>query len=133
MCHKGIVCVVLAGVWIGLVGARSSALSGEGPPPIASPPQALDPDPFYKQYLDCGGIPILASQRVAGAALHKAHELIRRMLAPVEVTGEMVIGIVERLAKVTIPHRDDAIHLIYKVRDRTFAPPKLRPPVHPGD
>ena len=64
-----------------LLGPCSSAGWCGEPPAITTPPETLDADPFYKQYLDCGGIPILASERVAGAALHKADELIGRMLA----------------------------------------------------
>ena len=49
--------------------------------PITAPPESLEADPFYKKYLDCGGLPILSSDRVADAALRRAAELIDHMLA----------------------------------------------------
>lgn len=78
---KGIGWMLLVGAWIAPLGLCSSAAACEELPPITAPPQTLSAGPFYKQYLDCGGIPILSSEKVAGAALHKAGDLIGRMLA----------------------------------------------------
>ena len=47
----------------------------------SAPPEALRIDPFYSQYVDAGGIPIVASARVEGAALADARRMITDMLA----------------------------------------------------
>ena len=44
-------------------------------------PESLKLEPFYKKHLDCAGIPIDTSERVADAALVRAGELISLMLA----------------------------------------------------
>jgi alpha-glucosidase len=48
---------------------------------VATPPQSLGADPFYRKYVSCGGIPILSSERVADAALLRASFLMNHMLA----------------------------------------------------
>jgi hypothetical protein len=44
-------------------------------------PASLGTYPFYKKYLDAGGIPIISSQNVSDAALYRARYLILQMLA----------------------------------------------------
>jgi len=80
-CQKTSLWVFAAGMLIAVLVACGSAEPAEEAPPITAPPQTLKVDPFYRKYLDCGGIPVLSSQRVADAALRKAAELIGRMLA----------------------------------------------------
>jgi hypothetical protein len=48
----------------------------------ASPPAALGVDPFYRQYVDAAGIPVLASARVDPAALYAAQAMVEGMLEP---------------------------------------------------
>ena len=48
---------------------------------VTTPPASLQADPFYRKHVDCGGIPILASERVADAALRRAAEIMDHMLA----------------------------------------------------
>lgn len=48
---------------------------------VKPPDPALKLDPFYKKFLDCGGIAIVASDRVPDVALHEAAYVIRQMLA----------------------------------------------------
>jgi len=50
-------------------------------PPITSPPESLELDPFYKKHIDSEGLPIVSSEKVADAALLKVHELTGKMLA----------------------------------------------------
>ena len=47
----------------------------------AAPPAALGLDPFYTQYVDAGGIPVLSSYRVDPQALYAARDMIAGMLA----------------------------------------------------
>ena len=42
---------------------------------LTSPPQSLELDAFYKKHVDAGGIPVIASERVADAALFRAAEV----------------------------------------------------------
>jgi hypothetical protein len=44
------------------------------------PPASLGLDPFYRKYLDAGGIPIVGSQRVPDQALALAREIVEAML-----------------------------------------------------
>ncbi|QWC55786.1 glycoside hydrolase [Erythrobacter sp. 3-20A1M] len=48
---------------------------------IGHPPRSLGLDPFYTQYLDAEGIPIVASSRVSRAALTDARDMVEGMLA----------------------------------------------------
>ena len=55
------------------------------PPPLLSPlsppPASLDLDPYYRKYLDAGGIPIVAPSDVDDAELYRARGTIDGMLA----------------------------------------------------
>ena len=48
---------------------------------LPRPPEGLGIDPFYDKYLDAGGIPIVASDRVADEALVDARRMVEDMLA----------------------------------------------------
>lgn len=48
---------------------------------IAAPPSALKLDPFYTQFVDAAGIPVVASAKVAPVALLFARDIMRDMLA----------------------------------------------------
>jgi len=48
-------------------------------PRVIPPPASLQCDPFYKKYLNCRGLPILASNRVPDKALLEANYVIRHM------------------------------------------------------
>lgn len=50
------------------------------PAVITVPPAALQLDPFYTQYLDAAGIPIVSSPKVPAEALLKAQEIVVAML-----------------------------------------------------
>ena len=48
---------------------------------LPSPPDSLGLDPFYEQYLDVEGLPIVASATVAAAAMLRAKDITDEMLA----------------------------------------------------
>jgi alpha-glucosidase len=48
-------------------------------PCVTSPPKSLKCDPFYKKYVYCRSLPILASKHVSDRALLEANYLVRRM------------------------------------------------------
>ncbi len=49
-------------------------------PKVTAVPESVKCDPFYRKYVDCGGLPVLSSERVDDKALLRANELISRML-----------------------------------------------------
>jgi hypothetical protein len=49
--------------------------------PIVPPPSALGLSPFYKKYVDAGGIPVAASARVRDDALLLARDIVNFMLS----------------------------------------------------
>ena len=49
--------------------------------PITAPPESIKAKPFYKKYLNCGGLPIMSSEKVADEALRRAAGLIDRIVA----------------------------------------------------
>ena len=48
---------------------------------VAAPPARLKLDPFYRKYVDAGGIPVVSSGKVADAALLAARDLAKGMLS----------------------------------------------------
>ena len=50
-------------------------------PPLSPPPASLNLDPYYRKYLDAGGIPIVAPSDVDDAELYHARGTIDGMLA----------------------------------------------------
>ena len=51
------------------------------PQQLAPPPASLGLDPFYRKYLDAGGIPVIASSDVDDAELYHARDIIAAMLS----------------------------------------------------
>jgi hypothetical protein len=47
---------------------------------LPPPPASLKLSPFYRQWLDAGGLPVVGSERVSPYALHEAHFLIEQLL-----------------------------------------------------
>jgi hypothetical protein len=52
-----------------------------GDPEVGHPPASLGLDPYYKKYVDAGGLPVISSARVPDEALLKAREVILAMTA----------------------------------------------------
>src|SRR5690349_14830912 len=48
--------------------------------PVTAPPPDLNVNPFYTQYLDGDGIPVLASSEVDARALVSACQIVRHMV-----------------------------------------------------
>ncbi len=53
----------------------------ETPQQVTPPPSTLGLDPYYRKYLDAGGIPVLASSDVDDAELYHARDIIAAMLS----------------------------------------------------
>jgi hypothetical protein len=59
---------------------------------LSAPPEALGLDPFYKKYADAFGIPIVASEKVADAALLMARDIVNYMLLKRPDVRDVMIG-----------------------------------------
>jgi xylan 1,4-beta-xylosidase len=91
--RKGVSLLVLKLAATSPAASESSSTSGEqrvGPVPAAIR-EKFELDPFYQQYVDAGGLPILSSSKVSPAGLLEAAYLIDQMLANREdVRQEMI-------------------------------------------
>ncbi len=84
------------------------------PVPLPPPPSDLGLDPFYKKYLDAGGLPIVASDKVPDEALFQAREIIDEMLANgPDIRAELI----ELRRRVTVVSDDEVITDIPEFRD----------------
>ena len=84
------------------------------PVPLSPPPSDLGLDPFYKKYLDAGGLPIVASDKVPDGALYQAREIIDEMLANgPDIRAELI----ELGRRVTVVSDDEVITDIPEFRD----------------
>ena len=84
------------------------------PVPLPPPPSDLGLDPFYKKYLDAGGLPIVASDKVPDGALYQAREIIDEMLANgPDIRAELI----ELDRRVTVVSDDEVITDIPEFRD----------------
>jgi hypothetical protein len=54
-------------------------------------PASLGAYPFYKKYIDAGGIPVISSEKVSDAALYRARYLILQMLAGQDRVREAMV------------------------------------------
>lgn len=72
----------------------------------SAPPAPLEIDPFYTQYVDAGGIPIVASGRVADQALVDARRMVEDMLA---YRPDLAAVLARRGYQVAILGEDEAI------------------------
>jgi len=81
---------------------------------VTAPPDLLHLDPFYKKYCDALGIPVVSSEKVPGAALLVARDIVVHMLSRrVDLRDAMIaqnwrVGVMARSEKTTdIPeHRN---------------------------
>src|SRR5207244_755460 len=74
-----------------LLAGSAAAQRKDAPPKVTAPPDAVvekyhaaDKEvarKFYKKYLDCKGVAILAASEVADEALLRTHHIVTRMLA----------------------------------------------------
>lgn len=47
---------------------------------ISIPPDSLNFDPFYKKYINAGGVPIISSEKVPNATILVARDIVNHML-----------------------------------------------------
>ena len=81
---------------------------------LPPPPPDLGLDPFYKKYLDAGGLPIVASDKVPDEALFQARGIIDEMLA----NGPGIRAeLIELDRRVTVVSDDEVITDIPEFRD----------------
>jgi hypothetical protein len=57
------------------------AMLAQAPEAIHAPPAALELAPFYKKYVDAGGLPVVSSEKVPDQALLEAKAIIVQMIA----------------------------------------------------
>lgn len=102
-----------------IVLAAGSALAARMP---AAPPEALVREwrlsPFYKQHLDAGGFPILASERPSGYALCEARYLIDQML---QGRGDVRQALVRSRVRFTVMAYDEMTTAVPEHSDLTPA------------
>ncbi|WP_243347341.1 glycoside hydrolase family 97 catalytic domain-containing protein [Parabacteroides sp. FAFU027] len=68
---------------------RLTELNGDK---VTAVPQSLHLYPFYKKYLDAGGMPVVSSHQVSDKALYKAREIIMGMLSKRKDIARYMIG-----------------------------------------
>ncbi len=71
---------VVSAIWASMGFCEDQVMEPVATLQVTSPPESLKASPFYRKYLDSGGLPILSSERVPDAALLRASELINHML-----------------------------------------------------
>ncbi|WP_245638383.1 glycoside hydrolase [Croceicoccus bisphenolivorans] len=97
-----------------VVALFSCLLAGCAAAGATEPPAALGLDPFYRQYLDAAGIPVVASEKPPAEALERARTIVEGMLAfrpdlrdALIAQGYRVAVIAEEEALLDLPeHRD---------------------------
>ena len=90
----------------------------------ASPPWSLHLDPFYAQYLDAGGIPVVASARAPDEALAVARDLVNEMLA---TRPDLRASLVRHGQRVAVMAEDETTTDLPEQRDwRKPAPDDVR-------
>jgi len=80
-CEKKSLHILAVAVLLGLACPGQEAAMAAEPRQVTAPPESLKVRSFYKKYLDCGGLPIVSSEKVADAALIEAARLVDNMLA----------------------------------------------------
>jgi hypothetical protein len=96
----GIICIFLFGL-TALAGSDGPPAADHAGKPAPVPKElrdALKLSPFYKKHLDCGGLPILSSERVSDAALLEAADIVNHMLNERDDIRKAIIDAKVRLA-----------------------------------
>jgi hypothetical protein len=94
--------------------ALAMLVAGATAPMPTAPPVALRLDPFYVQYLDAGGIPVVGSAQVPAAALQTARDLVIDMLA---ARPDLARALVARGQRIAIMARDESTTDLPEQRD----------------
>ncbi len=80
-CGKRNLCVLTVAVLMSFCGAGGQATNAAEQPKVTAPPESRKIPSFYKKHVDCGGLPIVSSDKVSDAALFEAAKLVDKMLA----------------------------------------------------
>lgn len=89
-------------------------------PALPPPPSALGLDPYYRKYLDAGGIPVVAPADVDGAHLHSAAGIIVAMLAN---RADLRATMIQNSFRVIL-YKNDGCRGIFQIPElRTELPP----------
>lgn len=127
--------------WSAVPVGKGEARSADAPTVIAPPPGEQKLHPFYQQYLDYRGLPIVASERVAPKALFEAQRLVHRMLGErpdiaQEIANQHVKLAIMSATEVTtdIPEHSDLTPKEYwDNRARGLGATHVRPAVSAGE
>ncbi|MDE0198033.1 MAG: hypothetical protein OXK78_07555 [Caldilineaceae bacterium] len=95
--------------------------ASQTPQHVAPPPPSLGLEPYYRKYLDAGGIPVIASSDVDDAELYHAREIIFAMLSN---RPDLLANMAANRFRVII-YEDDGCRGPYQV-------PELRDELPPG-
>lgn len=82
-------------------------------PPL-TPPETLALDPFYKKYLDAGGLPIVGSEKVPDVALREAQTIVVRLSAK---RPDILKSMIERNTRVAVMSKSEVTTDIPEHRD----------------
>ncbi|AKM10475.1 hypothetical protein [Croceicoccus naphthovorans] len=89
-------------------------------PDPSAPPARLGLDPFYRQYRDAEGIPVVASEKPPAAALDRARDIIDGMLAH---RPDLRDALIARGYRVAVIAEDEALLDLPEHRHWTKPPP----------
>ncbi len=88
---------------------------------VSAPPASLGLDPFYRKFLDAGGIPIVGSDKVPDAALVEAKGIV---VAMTSARPDVLRAMIERKTRVAIMATTEVTTDIPEHRDLNAAFPK---------
>lgn len=100
--------LLFIGFFVVLLAAGCKKSSSPSPSSaLSAPPSSLGLDPFYKRYVDAGGIPIVSSEKVADEALLRARDIVNDMMSEIpDVKAKMIqnkirVGIIAKSERPT--------------------------------
>src|SRR3954468_21485853 len=88
---------------------------------VKPPPPVLGLDPFYKKYLDAGGLPIVSSDKVPDLALREAQAIVLRMTSK---RPDILNAMIERSTRLAIMATSEVTTDIPEHRDLNTAFPQ---------
>src|SRR3954451_7524256 len=88
---------------------------------VKPPPPVLGLDPFYKKYLDAGGLPIVSSDKVPDLALREAQAIVLRMTSK---RPDILNAMIERSTRLAIMATSEVTTDIPEHRDLNTGVPQ---------
>lgn len=98
-------------------------------PQVTTPPESLQLDPFYRKYVDAGGLPVVASEKVPDAALIAARDIVDFMLSH---RPDVRATLVARKSRVSVMAQSEAQTDLPECRDWK-KPARDDPRLTPGE